>query len=339
MLFFVLVFAFVWGVFGLIKRLYDARAARLIKRASGAKEAVAIRKRLLKKRTVSLYVWLGILIGAVFVIYAVYHSVAGISRDMDIALSFWLNIIACTVLLYVQISYEKSKKDLFGNLSYFTTDEYLARNEEFYLYLRGFDDDVPFKESGKYVLKFDESLFAEAVEYGAGVPMCALGMTKEVDSPVGAQRIYVDDDNWQEKVLLLMQRAKQIFILINNSQSCLWEIEQAATMKDKILFIVDSRERYDYVRERYGDMFGMPEPSAESSDGFFFRCGSEATCFDSTINGYLSILNLTLDEVEAKQLESRKRAQRERNKKFAVGLLFTYVAVVVAVYVLTILFI
>ena len=315
MLVIILVISFVWGVFNLIKRLYDVVAKRRVRRATDAKQAVIIRRRLLKLRMVTLYLWLCILIISVFVIYCIVYSIPEIEHDNDITLSFWLNVVICSFILYYQLYIEKSKTDIYGNLSYFTADEYAERGEEFYLYLRGFEDDVPFSESGKYVPKFNETLFAEAVEYSEGVPMCALGMTTELDSPIGAQRVYVNDDNWQQKVLMLMQKAKQIFILINNRKSCLWEIEQAAKMKDKIVFIVDSRERYDYVRGIYGAMFNMPEPPTDTSDRFFFRCEGEAICFDSTIGGYLTILNRTLEEVEAEQLENKKSAHRTINEK------------------------
>lgn len=315
MLVFILVVSFVWGVFNLIKKFYDVIAIRVIRQVSDVKQAVIIRRRLLKLRMVTLYLWLGILIVSVFVIYSVIYSQPGVECNDNDVLSFLLNFFVCATILYIQISSEKSKTDIYGNLSYFTADEYIARDEEFYLYLRGFEDDTPFKESGKHSLKFDESLLAEAVEYGTGAQMCALGMTYELDSPIGAQRVYVNDDNWQEKVLMLMQKAKQIFILINNRKSCLWEIEQAAEMKDKIVFIVDSREKYDYVRGIYGAMFNMPEPPANTSDCFFFRSEGEATHFDSTISGYLTILNRTLEEVEAEQLANKKSAHRAKNEK------------------------
>lgn len=330
MLVFILVISFVWGIFNLIKRLYDVIAIRVIRRAPDAKHAVVVRKRLLKMRMVTLYLWLCILIVSVFVIYFVIYSLPGVEYDHIDVLSFLLNFFACATLLYVQIAFEKSKTDIYGNLSYFTADEYAERNEEFHLYLRGFEDDTPFKESGKYVLKFDESLLAEAVEYGTGVPMCTLGMTSELDSPIGAQRVYVDDSDWQDKVLMLMQKAKQIFILINNRKSCLWEIERAATMKDKTVFIVDSYERYDYVRDIYGEMFNMPEPPANTSDCFFFRCGGEATCFEATIGGYLTILDRTLEEVEAEQLENKKSAHRESNEKL-IKVLWLRIALCVAI--------
>lgn len=321
MLWVFIIVTLIWALFNLLKKSYDNRACKIINRATGAEQAVQIRRRLLKKRTISLYVILTIL-ALCYLVFMWLEPYYGIGYSPT--------ALVVAIVLYTQIAYEKPKTQIYGNLSYITAKEYLKGKEEFYLYLRGFSDDLPFKSSNKLPKgKFDETLLAEAVEYGFGMPMCALGMTREIDSPLGAKRLYVNDDDWQEHVLQLMQRAKQIFILVNNRTSCLWEIEQAQMMKDKIVFIVDDYGNYSEVRKIYGDMFDMPEPPQDNTQNFFFRCGGEANVLEVSLNGYLAIFNLTIAEIEQQQLEQRKTAHRKRNnmllKKMSMSFLILYV--------------
>ena len=315
--------ALIWALFSLLKKVYDIRAHKIINRAIDAEQAVLIRRRLLRRRTISLYVILAIL-AICYLLFVWFEPYYGLGCS--------LTALVVTIVLYVQITYEKPKTQIYGNLSYITAEEYLKGEEEFYLYLRGFSDDLPFNSSDKLPKgKFNETLLAEAVEYGLGIPMCALGMTKEIDCPLGAKRLYVNDDDWQEQVLQLMQRAKQIFILVNNRASCLWEIEQAQTMKDKIVFIVDDRDSYNQVRRLYGEMFDMPEPLQDNTKNFFFRCGGETNELKASLNGYLAIFNLTIAQIEQQQLEQRKAAHRKSNnmllKKTSMSFLILYVLI------------
>ncbi len=296
-----------WGLFTLLKNLYDLRARKIINRAKNIEQATQIRRRLLKLRTISLRTLIALsLVGYVWVVW----------EYPDVGLSFLVVFVVCSVIIYTQIVHEKSKSRLYGNLSYTMAEDFLKKEEDYTLYLRGFDDDVPFKKTNYApASKLNEALLAEAIEYGLNVPMYALGMTKEIDSPVGARRLYVNDDDWQEIVVQLMQRTKHIFILVSNRMSCLWEIEQARTMKDKVVFIVDDIDIYNEVRKLFGEAFSMPEPPQDSTQKFFFRCGEEPVAFEDSINGYLSIINLTLAEVEEQQLEQNRVAYRQQSSE------------------------
>lgn len=296
-----------WGLFTLLKNLYDLRARKIINRAKNIEQATQIRRRLLKLRTISLRTLIALsLVGYVWVVW----------EYPDVGLSFLVVFVVCSVIIYTQIVHEKSKSRLYGNLSYTMAEDFLKKEEDYTLYLRGFDDDVPFKKTNYApASKLNEALLAEAIEYGLNVPMYALGMTKEIDSPVGAGRLYVNDDDWQEIVVQLMQRTKHIFILVSNRMSCLWEIEQARTMKDKVVFIVDDIDIYNEVRKLFGEAFSMPEPPQDSTQKFFFRCGEEPVAFEDSINGYLSIINLTLAEVEEQQLEQNRVTYRQHNSE------------------------
>lgn len=320
-----------WGFFNLLKKLYDKRARKLINRAPNAERATQVRRRLLRIRTITLYLMFGFFVAGylIFLIIEPEYALRGI-----------LIFAVVAVVIYVQVAYERSKRRLYGNISYITAEEYLKHDEDFYLYLRGFNSDMPFNSSAPVPKsRFDESLMAEALEYGLGAKMCALGMTKEIDCPEGAERLYVNDDDWQEHVLELMRRAQQIIILVNNRQSCLWEIEQAEAMKDKIVFVVDDRDNYNEVRKLYGELFDMPEPPQDSDKNFFFRCGAEAQIFDASLDGYLAIFNLSIAEVEEQQLEQRKALHRKRNvkefKKIIINVVVTLIAILILFFIVS----
>lgn len=315
-----------WGLFNLLKILYDVVAKKLISQALDAERATQIRRKLLKIRKYSLYIILcGIFIGYTFFICMM----------PEYGSAFMPTFLIFLGIVFTQIVYEKSKTRLYGNISYISADELLTKDEEFYLYLRGFENDVPFKGSSKLAKGiFKESLLAEAVEYGVAKPLYALGMTKEIDAPEGALRIYVNDHDWRENVLLLMQKAKQIFILVNNRESCLWEIEQAKSMQDKLIFIVDDLNEYKEIYCKYGDVFNMPNPPEYLTHGFFFRCNGEVVGLGDTLSDYMTILNLKLEEVEAEQLEERKELHRKSNIGYAKKILKFILSIIIILFVI-----
>lgn len=301
-----------WAVFRWIVKMFDHRAQKQINSVSNVLEATRLKKRLIQKRKRALAIYFG----AVFLFHMLVCWASLVFTDaysLSNGIRFFMSSAAVIIVLISQLKYQKSRTDLYGNISYVSVDEYLEQYPHFYLYLRGFDDDTPLKEArDTRENKFQEAKLAEAVEYGTGVPLCALGMTKEVDSPIGATRVYVDDAEWQEKVLLLMHKAEKIFILINNRESCLWEIERAKAMKDKIVFIVDSLSRYVEVKGLFAQDYDMPEAPNHASC-FFFENGSKAIPFEATKEGYLSVLGLSMEKIEASKVEDRKEQLKKQN--------------------------
>lgn len=299
-----------WALYGWLVKLYDRKAQKQINSVSNVLEATRLKRQIIKKRKRTLIIY--------FCLLVLFHTIVSLSglaysNYSSRGIVMFMSSAAVIIVLISQLKYQKSRTDLYGNISYLSVDEYLEQYPHFYLYLRGFDDDTPLKEfRDTHENKFQEAMLAEAVEYGTGVPLCALGMTKEVDSPIGATRVYVDDAEWQEKVLLLMHKAEKIFILINNRESCLWEIERAKAMKDKIVFIVDSLSRYVEVKGLFAQDYDMPE-APNHAGCFFFENGSKAIPFEATKEGYLSVLGLSMEKIEAYKVEDRKEQLKKQN--------------------------
>ena len=75
-------------------------------------------------------------------------------------------------------------------------------------------------------------------------------LPEEIDTCPGANRVYVDNDTWQEDVLAMMRRAVCVFLRVCNTESCLWEITQALSLDTELYIIVDSVEDYEAVRNQ-----------------------------------------------------------------------------------------
>lgn len=132
----------------------------------------------------------------------------------------------------------------------FSSDSYsptmYAKNDDFYYRTKFFGKK---KKQNNDNLPFSESDLASAVKHF--MPIYSVGMTKELESPEGSKRIYLDDDKWQEGVRLLIEKAKIVLILVNSSDSCIWEILKSQELAiDKTIFFIDNPEHIGILMEK-----------------------------------------------------------------------------------------
>lgn len=160
------------------------------------------------------------------------------------------SIIVCSFLGIFLLPIAIWTRKLNGDISIYTKDRFIKKNQDYILYLRGFshDDYSPVNE-----IKLQDHLFFFSEFYFMSclnqlVPSCAVGMTKEYDPPYGATRVYLDDDHWQEGVYELMEKAQKIFVLVDSRPSCIWEIIQSSSFLNKTVFIIDKINVYNDVR-------------------------------------------------------------------------------------------
>jgi hypothetical protein len=144
-------------------------------------------------------------------------------------------------------------------------------------------------------------------------------MTKEIESPRGALRVYLSDSNWKEDVYDLMHNAQKIYILVNDRNSCIWEIEQSIEMIDKTVYIVDDLQKYDNVRLRISNPVLLPEISAnekQPNNILIIRNlqGSfEVKSYTNNIYGYSLAFGIESEEVKkTKKRQKRKQVQTGR---------------------------
>lgn len=320
MLYPILLALFILSFYRVILHIFD-KAKEKIAVAPDVKVAVEMRKKLLAKRR------------KMFVVYIAISSIVVLGLCV-ISIGFIITL----VIIPIEIAYNKPKTDIYGNLSFYTQEQFLKENERFYLYLRGFNDDIPF-DSKKTLGKdeFDESVFAEIIDYALGIPVCALGMTKEIDSPIGAKRVYVDDDAWQDKVLELMNKAERIFILVNDRSSCIWEIENSVSLLDKTVCIVDDLGKYQSVKAHMDKCLALPDVSPDIEIPFFFKSGEDARHFKNSRSGYFDIIGIDENALEERKVAERKERMLQNAVK-DIRMPFIIIASFLAILLLIILF-
>lgn len=296
MLALIIIFAF----YGLLQKcLIDWPLVRRIKRSKNAKDAIACRKKLRFRRRLFLIIYVLI----VLVLPRLDQSVEAIKVTGVVDPRYFDWVLILPLFLYWYLIPSKNLGRLMGNIALSDKTTFLSSNGDYVLYLRGFETDDYSPElkqlkRRKRNSQFSEYYFTRVLQSKETV--CAVGMTKEVESPIGAQRIYLDDETWQKDVLDLMRAAKTIYILVNDRPSCIWEIDQSLSMLDKTIFLVDDRTKYDKVRQlgyEHGIVFPqIPHPAeCQSYDFVAIRFkGENAECrsYDKSLNGYAKMMGV-----------------------------------------------
>ena len=304
---FVLVVLF--ALLGFVLTLIDLPTKRKIKTAKDSKTAIEYRKHLLRNRRIAYVVFV-----ALIVAWDLY-----LLKDLDdiedtYAFSMvLLTVIGSLVVLYFFLKASKQYSKIQGRVSTLSASEFLSANERFVLFLRGFESDAYRPEDiGKW--DFSEDKLSKVVNLGLGIPMCAVGMTKEADSPLGGIRVYVDDETWEERVAELMSKAERIVFLVNDRDSCLWEIKEAYNFLGKCSFITNDLAKYQNARTSLSGVIDLPEiPPADveytnieqDPRSFFFTADMQMKDFEGIIADYCEIVGLDRDAVSSDDLKEK----------------------------------
>lgn len=124
-----------------------------------------------------------------------------------LALCFWR-----LGFIYIRKSRKLLKKQRPVDLA---TDDYT-------LYLRCFNDDSLTERSPDMNYRSEEENVMSVVRK-IGKPV-AIGCPADKTPPLGAYRIYVGDDEWQDKVVELVERAKLVVLRIGLTEGLAWEV-------------------------------------------------------------------------------------------------------------------
>ena len=199
-----------------------------IESSSDNEERVALRKRIKLLRTYSVVASISLFVISIILFLAKERS----------ASAFGISCVIAVAAIYNSFQYwtmQLKENKMLGNISSLSKESFLKENKRFVLYLRGFNNDNYAHEKHIYEL-FSKEEFSEYfffMKTQEHIPVCAVGMTKEFDSPFGAQRIYLDDNTWRKDVKDLMEKASRIYILVNDRESCIWEIKQSSEFLGK----------------------------------------------------------------------------------------------------------
>lgn len=132
------------------------------------------------------------------------------------------------------------------------------KKDSFMLYLRGFssDDYNPIKKIKNNYEQFHEyHLIYEIRHY---IEVFSIGKTREIESPDGATRVYLESKEWKKQVKYLMEISKANIIHLNSSSNCIWEIEQSSMSLSKNIYIVSDYDEFKKVQNELRGKFFIP---------------------------------------------------------------------------------
>ena len=168
------------------------------------------------------------------------------------------------------------------------TIDRVIKSGKYVLYLRGFSYDdystISQLKSNK-TDNFSEYQFVNIL--GLYMPVFAVGMTKELYAPHGAKRVYLSDGQWENEVKILIENATIIVILINDSDNCIWEIEQSYNLS-KTIYIIDNISKLHQIRAYFNKSHKYPFPIIKESHNILYKLDC---CDDFIISEYENSFN------------------------------------------------
>lgn len=140
--------------------------------------------------------------------------------------------------------HNKRRKDTF--------DKALIK-EPFVLYLRSFLDDKTTQRRISFVndTRSEEEVLVEVMSDIA--PVYAIGDPSDKKMPLGASRIYVDDEHWKLTVIDMMERAVLVVLRLGKTDSFWWEVETAVKKipLQKVMFVIPESNTFSNVAMLY----------------------------------------------------------------------------------------
>lgn len=254
-------------------------------------------------------------------------------RKMFARKLFFYSVICCVISLYIISSsdYVEINSVMVGLVvAWGAYQQKLARplsglrpkdikNNNFILYLRGFScDDYSLTIKGlanskRDLESFSEGHFNQILQHF--MPVFAVGMTKELYAPIGAQRIYLNDREWEEEVYQLMDRARLIVIHLNDSDSCIWEIIKSNDFLNKVVFISSDNRKLSNVRKKLNTHYIYPLPIGIKENSLSYQPNNEKNfiilCFQNNDKSYIAtIKQLMQDKFRLKRLIFTQRTYK-----------------------------
>lgn len=167
-----------------------------------------------------------------------------IGQDIGIIIIIIVNIILFSFFYSLYHRLNKRKKDIFDK------DKIKA---PFVLYLRSFIDDKTTKKRISFMndVRSEEEVLVDVLSDIA--PVYAIGDPKDKKMPLGASRIYVDDEHWKSTVIDMMNRASVVVLRLGKTDSFWWEVETAVKSipLEKLMFVVPESKTFSNVATLY----------------------------------------------------------------------------------------
>ncbi|HEX6245316.1 MAG TPA: hypothetical protein VFZ61_30550 [Polyangiales bacterium] len=129
------------------------------------------------------------------------------------------------------------------------------------VYFRPFDADVATSKSVIYTswITDEEQLSIAMRDLG---PFVAIGRPHDTEPYVGAARLYVDDEHWQQHARVWIEKARLIVLRVGGSAGLHWELETARAIRSPhhlLLLVPNDEAAYEAFRSRVQALMpGLP---------------------------------------------------------------------------------
>lgn len=292
-------------VFEFLDRLFSRNLRKKLALEESSKKRILIRQKVRRNRIVLLTCFVIFLI--ITELFNIYSAITQPDDRYSINSCF-----SFPAICFIYFKFQNKWKRIKGNISTTDLESFNYNKAKYALFLRGFDNDDynkidelenPRKEKYEHL---SEYWFFKLLSKRHKLPIVSVGMTKELDSPLGTKRIYLDDKEWKSGVQTLMQNADKIIILVNNRDSCIWEIAQSKDVLHKTVFIIDNEDKYIAAKEIVKDIICLPPVHLSSNQcAIVSFCPKEETIyFEDSRMGYAEVLGVKYTTTKTK----RKRA-------------------------------
>ena len=313
-------------IFEFLDRFFSKSLKKKLTIEESSRKRIFIRRKVKRNRIILLTCFVFFLIGTET--FNIYSAITQPYDRYTINSCFWFPAIC---LIYFK--FQKKWKRIKGNISTSDLESFNYVNTEYSLFLRGFDnddyrkiDELENPKAEKYD-RLSEYWFFKLLSKKYKLPIVSVGMTKELDSPLGTKRIYLDDTEWRAGVKTLMENADKIIILVNNRESCIWEIAQTVNFQNKTIYIADNEEKYNIAKEKVSEVLDLPPLQLTNDKCAVIPYGDVGGVqyFDNSRMGYSEMLGVKYTTAKTK----RKRTIWGCFVPLAV--LFTFVILLVIV--------
>ena len=312
-------------IFEFLDRLFSKSLKKKLTIEESSRKRILIRRKVKRNRIILLTCFVIFLIGTEA--FNIYSAITQPYDRYTINSCFWFPAVC---LIYFK--FQKKWKRIKGNISTSDLESFNYVNLKYSLFLRGFDnddyrkiDELENPKAEKYD-RLSEYWFFKLLSKKYKLPIVSVGMTKELDSPLGTKRIYLDDTEWRTGVRTLMENADKIIILVNDRESCIWEIAQTANFLNKTIYIADNAEKYNIAKEKVCEVLDLP-PLQLANDKCAvipYGAAAEVHYFDNSRMGYSEMLGVKYITTKTK----RKRAVWGCFVPLAVMFVFVIVLVI-----------
>lgn len=168
--------------------------------------------------------------------------------------------------------------------------------KNYVLFLRGFGNDnylsASYQEKSKKKDRFSEHHFMRRLSLILNA--YAVGRPEELRNPSGAKRVYLDNVSWQSDIKELMYNAKCVIILVNDKPNCVWEIAQSEKIKSKVVYIVNSKDKYTEVCRQLPQFNVLGFVPSEEHFFIYYDQNGKIACqqYENTGSSYWEIIKI-----------------------------------------------